>query len=146
MNKWLNQFLEKPDISDNTDRFGSNINMSDLSGRPQGLLKENLGNTSEIGPDISDRFDPSVNMSGLSGRSPSTFNEDSLCYDFEERLAIAEQNGYQTPIQAQRIAYLDAFISILSNLAEADPQKDWLAQKIQTAITALEAQSFPTMH
>ncbi len=146
MNKWLNQFLEKPDIS---DRFGSNVNMSDLSGSSRGRLEENLRNMSETGPDISDRFDSNVNMSGLSGSLGDIFERIVSPYgkhDFEERIAIAEVDGNQNPIQAHRIAYLDAFISLLSALAEDDPYQDWLAQKIQTALATLEAQSFPTLN
>lgn len=74
MNKWLNQFLEKPDIS---DRFGFNMNMSGLSGRPQGLLKENLGNISEIGPDISDRF----HSNGESSKKCVKFQEVRRLYE-----------------------------------------------------------------
>ena len=36
--------------------------------------------------------------------------------DYEERLAIAEYNGRQTSVQAQRTAYRDAFISVLNTL------------------------------
>ncbi|OJW49097.1 MAG: hypothetical protein BGO67_11065 [Alphaproteobacteria bacterium 41-28] len=78
MNKWLNQFLEKPDISDKpdkSDRFGSNMNMSDLSDSSRSLLEENLGNMSKTEPDISDRFGSSVNMSGLSGSSQDVLEE-----------------------------------------------------------------------
>jgi len=82
----------------------------------------------------------------VSGPSQSTFNQESLLYDFEERIAIAEYDGHQSPIQARRIAYLDAFISILSTLAEDDPYQDWLSEKIQIALATLEAQNFPTLN
>ena len=111
MNKWLNQFLEKPDIS---DRFDSNMNMSGLSGHPRGIFE----------------------------RIFSPYGE----HDFEERIAIAEVDGNQNSIQAHRSAYLDAFISLLSALAENDPQQDWLAQKVQTALATLEVQNFPTLN
>ena len=149
MNKWLNTFLEKPDISDNTDRFDHSLNMSDLSGSHQGLSEENLKNIAEIRPEISDRFDSSVNMPDLSG-SPRDILENIVFpygeHDFEERIAIAEVDGNQNPIQAHRIAYLDAFISLLSVLAEKDPHQDWLAQKIQTALATLEVQNFPRLN
>ncbi len=63
-------------------------------------------------------------MSDLSGRPLGLCNRivsSSGEYDYEERLAIAEIDGNQNPIEAQRIAYLDAFISLLSDLAEKDP-------------------------
>lgn len=84
-------------------------------------------------------------MSVLSVPFQRTFNEEFLRYDFEERLAIAEHDGQQTEMQAQRIAYLDRFITILSNLAQNDPHKDWLAQKIQTAVKLLETQRFSSL-
>ena len=50
MNKWLHKFMEKPDISDNTDKWDGN-----LENMPGG------------GPDKPDRSDPNLNLSGLSG-------------------------------------------------------------------------------
>lgn len=71
---------------------------------------------------------------------------DSLHHDYEERLAIAEYDGHQNTTQAQRIAYLDAFISLLSALAGKDPHQDWFAQKIQTALATLQDQNFPRLN
>ncbi len=65
---------------------------------------------------------------------------------YEERIAIAEMDGKQPPIEAHCIAYLDAFISILSDLAENEPHQDWLAHKIQIALATLEARHFPSHH
>jgi hypothetical protein len=65
--------------------------------------------------------------------------------NFEERFAIAEYDGQQNPVQAHRIAYLDAFISILSTLAEDNSHQDWLTQKLQAALAILERQNFPTL-
>ena len=146
MNKWLNQFLEKPDIS---DRFDSKVNMSGLSGRPQRILDQNLENMPETAPDISDRFDSNVNMSGLSGRPGNVFEKNFSSYgkhDFEERIAIAEMDGNQNPFQAHCIAYLDAFISLLSTLAEEGPHRGWLTQKIQTTLAILEAKNFRALN
>jgi len=42
------------------------------------------------------------------------FHQSSLSDDYEERIAIAEYDGHQTSIQAQRIAYQDAFITTLN--------------------------------
>ena len=55
---------------------------------------------------------------------------DIFLYDFEERLAIAEYDDQKSPLQAERIAYLGAFISILFTLTEDNPHKDWLTQQI----------------
>ncbi len=93
-----------------------------------------------------DRLDPKTNVSVVSVPAQGPFDKDSLQYDFEERLAIAEYDGGLTPAQAQRIAYLDAFISILSTLTEDDLHQGWLAQKIQTALATLERQNFPTLN
>jgi hypothetical protein len=143
MSKWLSLFLENEIVnrSDKSDRFRFETNMSGLSLHPRGLLDEKLEkveNNHSKGGDKSDRFKLEPNMSGLSGPE--------LRENFEERLAISEYDGQQTHLQAQRIAYLDAFISILSTLAEDDPRQDWLAQKIQIALVTLEAQNFPTLN
>ncbi|EKE10156.1 MAG: hypothetical protein ACD_16C00075G0002 [uncultured bacterium] len=79
----------------------------------------------------------------LKSPSQSHFYSSSLTEDYRERLAIAEYDGKQSSREAEWIAYLDAFISLLSSLAENDPHQDWLLQKIQTA---LEAQRFPTLN
>jgi len=85
--------------------------------------------------------DQPVPLCGTNSGADDTTQYDALSYELEERLAIAEYDGQQTPLQAQRIAYLDAFISILLDLAEDDLQKDWLAQKIKTALTVLETKN-----
>jgi hypothetical protein len=169
MNNWLHKFMEKPDISDNTDKWDENLenmpgggpdkpdrldpslNLSGLSGSPWGLLGENLNNIPKIGPDISDntdkpdRWGPNLNLSGLSGPSQGDLNKTSvfpyegsfLLDNFEERLAIAEVDGHQSPVQAQRIAYQDAFIAVLSTLpyeeAEGYYDEDWLTRRIKAA-------------
>lgn len=81
---------------------------------------------------------------GTSAEAGCKDQTDSFLCDFEEQIAIAEVDGNQTPIEAHRIAYLDAFIAILSDLAENNPHQDWLAQQIQRALATLEAQNFPT--
>ena len=63
---------------------------------------------------------------------------------YEERLA--EIYGNQLPLHAERIAYLDAFISIISDLAENDLHQDWPAEKIQIALETLESHHFPPHH
>jgi hypothetical protein len=58
----------------------------------------------------------------------------ALSYEFEERLAIAEYDGQQTPQQAQRIAYLDAFMAVLSAIPhEENDKKEWFDERIQAA-------------
>jgi hypothetical protein len=73
-------------------------------------------------------------------------DRDDLLYEFNERVAIAEYDGGQTDIQAQRMAYLDAFISVLSTLPATDLQRDWLNQRIQTTLAWIEGQKFPTLN
>lgn len=90
--------------------------------------------------------DQSVPLRGTNLEVNCKGQADNFLYDFEERLAIAEIDGHQIPLQALRIAYLDAFISILSTLTEDDPHKDGLAEKIQTALATLERQNFPTLN
>lgn len=51
---------------------------------------------------------------GILGANLSTLS--SLSEEYEERLAIAEYDGHQTHMQAQRVAYLDAFIAVLHRL------------------------------
>jgi hypothetical protein len=102
--------------TDTTDKPHDEGHLSVLSVPSQGLLDRNLENMPGSGPDISDRLDPSLNLSGLSGPSQGHLNKTSvfpyegffLLDDFEERLAIAEYDGHQSPVQAQRIAYQDA--------------------------------------
>lgn len=65
---------------------------------------------------------------------PSYFSKGSeLLDEYEERLAIAEHDSRQGSVQAQRIAYLDAFMSVLASLPYEDPTEDWLGQRIRSA-------------
>ncbi len=86
-------------------------------------------------PDKPDRFNLKTNMSGLSG---------PLHESFEERLAIAEYDGQQTHLQAQRIAYLDAFMTVLSTLPyeekEGHYDEDWLTRRVKATQHWLEAE------
>ena len=91
-------------------------------------------------PDKPDRFDPKVNMSVLSAPSDGlidhasfTFYDTELLDEYEERLAIAEYDGLQPPSQAERIAYLDAFVTVLVTLPHDDGEGDWLSRKIVEA-------------
>ena len=90
--------------------------------------------------------DQPVPPNGTNSGADDATQYDALSYEFEERLAIAEYDGQQTPLQAQRIAYLDAFISLLLDLAKDDLEKGWLAQKIQIALATLEAQNFQMLN
>jgi hypothetical protein len=136
---------------DKPDRLDPNLNMSGLSGSPWDLLdekKEKVENNTRYGGDKSDRFRFQVNMSGLSGSTQDILERTSTPYDeqdFEERLAIAEYDGGQTPLHAHRIAYLDAFISVMNALPATDSQKDWLEKRIQTSLTWIEAPGSPVM-
>jgi hypothetical protein len=91
-------------------------------------------------------------MSPLSLCSPGLLDEKLITsspydsQDFEEKLAIAEYDGYQNSTQAHRIAYLDAFISTLTALPATASQKDWLDMRIQTALAWVEAQEYRTIN
>ncbi|HUX80291.1 MAG TPA: hypothetical protein VMW10_11210 [Alphaproteobacteria bacterium] len=53
---------------------------------------------------------------------------------YDERRAIAEYDGRQTPTQAQRIAYQDAFIAVLNALPyEENLEGDWFIERIKAA-------------
>jgi len=58
------------------------------------------------------------------------------------RLRRGHVRGDMTPLHTHRIAYLDAFISVLTALPATDSQKDWLDQRIQTSLARIEAQGF----
>ena len=144
--EFLDEKLEKVENNhskggDKSARFRFEPNMSPLSLRPRGLLDEKMEkveNNYSKGGDKSARFRFEPNMYGLPGAS--------LRESFEERLAIAEYDGQQTPLQVERIAYLDAFLTLLFDLTALNPQRDWLAQKVQAAVTTLETQHFPIHH
>lgn len=111
------------------------MNLSGLSGRPWGLLEEKVEINPSKGGDKSDRFKFEPNMSPLSVPPKGLFplNRGSLLYDFEERLAIAEYDGCQNPTQAERIAYQDAFVSVLVTLSYDEGEEDWLSRKVKSA-------------
>ena len=65
--------------------------------------------------------------------------------EYEERLAIAEYDGHQTGSQAQSIAYLDAFVSVLTTLpydTEKSFKEDWFKLRIKEAQHWLISQGF----
>ena len=118
--------------------------LSVLSVRPLRLLDEKMVNMPES--DISDRLDPNLNLSCRLQNNLEKFSSPYVEQDFEEQLAIAEYDGGQTSLHAQRIAYLDAFISVLTTLPATASQRDWLDMRIQTALDWIESQNFPTLN
>jgi hypothetical protein len=150
----LNENLEK--VGNNTSkggdksaRFKLRANMSPneggllsvLSVPTQGVLDQNLENMSKPKPYKPDKTDPEKHLSGLSGslyglfgKIPFTFSNGSdLLDEYEERIAIAEYDGHQSTTQAQRIAYLDAFVSVLATLPYENVEGDWLSHRIRAA-------------
>ncbi len=137
--------------TDKTDKPHDGGHLSVLSVPSQGHLDRNLENMPGSGPDKPDRLDPSLNLSGLSGPSQGHLNKTSvfpyegffLLDDFEERLAIAEYDGHQSPVQAQRIAYQDALIAVLSTLSYEEENgyydDGWLTRRIKAAQSWLVA-------
>ena len=89
-------------------------------------------------------FDETNNRSLL---SPLLLYPSSLVDDYEERVAIAEYEGHQNNTQAQRLAYLDAFMAVLATLPQEDPQltygENWLDDRIRAAKEWLLSQNFP---
>ena len=133
---------------DKTDKVEGGVNLSGLSVPPEGLFLANGENRLPSRPDKPDKVGNGANLSGLSvpsgghlpGKGP--LDVDSLLYEFEERLAIAEYDGCQNEIQAERIAYQDAFISVLNALPD-DQERDlgvrrWLDQRIKASQDWLE--------
>ncbi len=129
---------------DKPDRLGPNLNLSGLSGSPSGLLREKVENNPSKGGDKSARFNSKTNVSVLSVPPQGLLDNSSLLDDFEERLAIAEYDGHQSPVQAQRIAYQDALIAVLSTLSYDEENgyydEGWLTRRIKAAQSWLVAQ------
>ena len=61
------------------------------------------------------------------------FQFSCLSDEYEERLAIAEYDGQQTSSQAERIAYLDAFVAVLLAFPHENTEGDWLSDKVVEA-------------
>lgn len=163
MSHWINQFLEN-EMVNGTDKTDKPINegpLSVLSVHLPGLLDENLEkaeNNPETGTDHTDRFKLRANMSPheggllsalsvpLKGPFPETscytLDATSLHDEYEERLAIAEYDGLQNSCQAERIAYLDAFMAVLAILPYEDMQGDWLDHRIKATQEWLSDQGF----
>lgn len=65
---------------------------------------------------------------------PSLIQLTFLPEEYEERIAIAQYDGQQSSLQAQRIAYQDAFIAVLNALPYKDMEReDWLEERIGAA-------------
>jgi len=127
------------------------LNRSKSNAKPQQRItlapqhqNQNLENKPESRTDNTDRFNPNANVSVLSVPSQGSLDRTSLLDNFEERLAIAEYDGHQSPIQAQRIAYQDAFIAVLNTLPYEEEEgyydEDWLTRRIKAVQNWLVAQ------
>jgi hypothetical protein len=131
----------RADITDISDKTTSRTYLSDLSGPYTGHFDRNLKNMSPASTDSTDRFALNPNLSvlsapeyGLSSSVPSYFSNGSVLLDeYEERVAIAEYDGLQALAQAERVAYLDAFMAVLATLPYKDSAEDWLAQRVKDA-------------
>lgn len=138
MSKWLNSFLQKRGHF-GPDKRGS---LPAVSGSTKGLFLEIEKNgATNVLTELT-----RGHQSGLSVRPEGLFrlDRDSLLYGFEERIAIAEYDGCQNEIQAERIAYQDAFIAVLNTLPhekeEGHYDEDWLMRRIKAAQSWLAAQ------
>ena len=151
MSQWINQFLEN-EIVNRTDKTDKPINeglLSVLSVRLPGLFDEKrkkVENNPETGTDKTDKPIDEGPLSVLSVRPERLLERIFSPYceqDFEERLAIAEYDGQQTTTQAERIAYLDAFVLVLITLPYEGAKDNWLDQRVNTAKDWLTDQGIP---
>lgn len=150
MSRWLENFLRKEGrkTTDNTDKTVGNGDLSVLSVSSPDTFAENLENIPRNGTDNTDKSNIISTLgwpsSYLFSSSGSSIKSDTLIHDYEERLAIAEIDGHQTHLRAQRIAYLDAFVSVLVTLPQESflesSQRDWLDRRIMEAKSWLSAQ------
>ncbi len=139
MSKWFNNFLQK-----HIDNSG-NDSVFKLSGPPKEFLCENLKN---IPPILTDKPPSEKFLSVLSGGatlSEEKFERADLVHAFEERVAIAEYDGQQNTLQAQRIAYQDAFVvALITTPYEAahptNHQGSWFPQRIKESQAWLVSQ------
>lgn len=86
----------------------------------------------------SNRVRPTVQLVGpetkrTSPQKPCLIQLSSLPDEYQERIAIAEYDGLQTSTQAERIAYLDAFVAVLVAFPHENTEGDWLSRKIVEA-------------
>ena len=150
MSKWLNSFLQKrghsgPGKSDKgipvsaMSVFSKGLSLEMEKNRPTTVLTE-LTRSHQSGLSV-----PPKGLFPANGATPPLLNSHSLLDDYEERLAIAEWEGGQSPLHAQRIAYQDAFIATLVSLPEqlccdtTSPQ-EWLSRRIHSANAWLTTQ------
>lgn len=108
-----------------------------LKSLASGVLEKLQRNKAEIRCE-SHSVRPAVQFIGRETKSippqkPCLIQLSSLPDEYEERLAIAEYDGHQTGTQAERIAYLDAFVTVLVTLPDDDGEGDWLSRKIVAA-------------
>lgn len=158
--KWDGNLENMPgEGPDKPDRLDPSLNLSGLSGRPWGILEENLEINPRKGDDKNDRLKLRANMSPHEGGLLSVLSvplkgpfAETSCYpldatslhdEYEERLAIAEYDGQQSPTQAARIAYLDSFAAVLVTLPYDDGKWDWLAPRVNAAKEWLVDQGIP---
>jgi len=171
MSKWLNNFLQKhsdsylsglsvvsfplehflhknfedlPEVpTDKTDKPNSSLDLSVLSdtsreflGRNQKIYLKHLLTT-----DKTDKPNSSLDLSDGSSTSHEKLEKTALAGEFEERIAIAEYDGQQSTLQAQRIAYHDAFIAALTTIPyETAYQSNWFSQHIKDSQAWLVSQ------
>ncbi len=116
----------------------TNSDVTSLKALADIALERLQGHKSNSKPIIAEVFKVDV--------KPAIIQLASLAEAYEERLSIAEYDGEASTLQAHRMAYLDAFITILTDLSSSETQRDWLAEKIQIALATLEAQNLPTLN
>jgi hypothetical protein len=84
----------------------------------------------------------SSSVCGTNAEVGCKIERDKILYEYEERLAIAEYDGEQSTIQAERIAYQDAFMAVLAALPYENVEDNWMVQRIKAAQEWLLYQGF----
>lgn len=98
------------------------------------LVLNKLGNEPGTAPSKSVPPMPqSAIACGTSAEVGRKVERGTFLYEYEERLAIAEYAGEQSPDQVRRIAYLDAFVAILVTLPYENVEDDWMEHRIKEA-------------
>lgn len=136
MSKWLNSFLQNSDGDADSKQLAPLFHQ-DFSNIPRQLT------------DNTDRPLDGKLVSVLSvdvALSEGKFVSSGLVHEFEERIAIAEYDGQQNTVQAQRIAYQDAFIIALTATtyeAAHEASDNWFSQLIKESQAWLISQGIP---
>lgn len=78
---------------------------------------------------------------GSSSFPHNPYGISSLGDAYDERRAITEYDGKQSPLVAKRIAYVEAWVAVFSTLPyKEDPEQDWFSKRLKAAKEWLSSQ------